>query len=1084
MLSSKRKSTRQSVANVALDRGDVIASFEAKYHGSCPVTRPTGNDVCMTAVTHIQQMKIKPINVDVVITDKGVYVDNKKKKHLIKKVPLSQLSWASTDSRNKHLFSFISHEPKINKKECFTFSVKKSGKAFVKACNKALSEQVQTSTRAEAEALMIAATTPIMPVMTEEERDVSQELDSSDNDEGEGVFEDENPWVGERYIQMALGCFKAEYRGGVPVVGIEGFKVVQGAATKVKEIKNPIKEVTIVITQGQIILVERDTGDHLYETPVSLVSYSLLDPRDKKHFYYIVNDPRLGFAYCHVLKLLTGMQAIERCIAAAQRAASRDRMKMLESNDLLGRFKTKKKALHAHPPIGVHEIKYLGAVRVSQPTGNDIVSNALQNLKEKFCEVLKISLDDDWTIIGDKIVLVMTSEGIRVVELATGDIVHFTFIRNLSFSTHLHSGVNRANNPEHDVFAYIEVDEKLSRNVCHFFKCPPGIAREICKTATYAFKLSMEEMEKEGKDNPFQAINLSDADISDLFPPHLIINRKDLNAIKILGAGQFGTVWLALHRIRNGDNTTHKHRAVKLLRPGASELDQEDFIAEALTMSKLDHPNLISLIGVAVSSVPWLVVLEFMRYGDLKTVLVASKEKCVTLEYAEQLFFAFQIASGMAYLASKKFVHMDLAARNCLLHTENIVKVGDFGLTKQYDEGEDFYKLKPNITAKLPAKWMAPESLERLVFSEATDVWAYGITLWELMTYGAQPYSRYKNKEMRRMLRKGVRLEKPSNCPDDFFVEISKCWTASIEDRHTFHSLKTRIKTLLLEEKAKKQISELRDVGLMLNDGVEKELPTSRETAQKVYSSFSTSPRKSTGQPITKMVKKRVKNEEGEYIDVEVEVEMDDAELDDMIGTGTLSHLPDNYLAILARHMNGTRSKAGKKKGDGREGATDEGSYFEFGGDTEGMYFEVERITDGNGHYIDVGCRRNDEGMYIEIARSMDKDGNYIEVERTRGEEGDYIEIDRVMNDEGDYIEIGRRTGSEDNYLHIEELHKNDYMEIETGITGGQWFGGDIQRLNPLFQGTYITMDEMDEEDEEEEEEGEEEGYYLETVRD
>eukprot|EP00056_Hartaetosiga_gracilis_P012265 m.195286 g.195286 ORF g.195286 m.195286 type:complete len:270 (-) comp13663_c0_seq29:1321-2130(-) len=233
----------------------------------------------------------------------------------------------------------------------------------------------------------------------------------------------------------------------------------------------------------------------------------------------------------------------------------------------------------------------------------------------------------------------------------------------------------------------------------------------------------MEEMEKEGIDNPFQAVSLSDADISDLFPPHLIINRKDINAIKILGAGQFGTVWLALHRIRTGESVAHKHRAVKLLRPGASELDQEDFIAEALTMSKLDHPNLVSLIGVCVSSVPWLVVLEFLRYGDLKTVLVASKEKGIKLGYAEQLFFAFQIASGMAYLASKRYVHMDLAARNCLLHTDNIVKVGDFGLTKQFDEGENFYKLKPNITAKLPAKWMAPESLERLVFSEATDVW-------------------------------------------------------------------------------------------------------------------------------------------------------------------------------------------------------------------------------------------------------------------------------------------------------------------------------------------------------------------------
>ena len=345
----RRDGTRRVVvggpASEGPGRGTVVASFEAKFHGCVAVARPGGADVCMDAVSRIHALKVqrtrrpaaaafaraarhapaetrlaplcrmphhalaslslflpsptthppqqKPQNVDIIVTHKGIYVDDPESKELIRKVPVANLSWVSADPRNKKLFSFFVNEPRCGRIECNTFSLKKNGKDFVKCCNKLIADLAADSSRAEAEAMLIAAATPIMPVtmsasaargnddgegrLIRAARRTSTRLgDVSDTDGGllNGAGDDlthtpfiaEDAWTDSPAMANALGVFRAKYLGGVPVKEIEGFRVVQDAARRVKDsgMEDLKQDVSLIVTEGQVVVAERDTGDHLH----------------------------------------------------------------------------------------------------------------------------------------------------------------------------------------------------------------------------------------------------------------------------------------------------------------------------------------------------------------------------------------------------------------------------------------------------------------------------------------------------------------------------------------------------------------------------------------------------------------------------------------------------------------------------------------------------------------------------------------------------------------------------------------------------------------------------------------------------
>ncbi|XP_004648274.1 tyrosine-protein kinase FRK, partial [Octodon degus] len=255
------------------------------------------------------------------------------------------------------------------------------------------------------------------------------------------------------------------------------------------------------------------------------------------------------------------------------------------------------------------------------------------------------------------------------------------------------------------------------------------------------------------------------------------IDRSSVQLLKRLGYGQFGEVWEGLW-----NNTTPV--AVKTLKPGS--MDPKDFLREAQIMKNLRHPKLIQLYAVCTLEDPIYIITELMRYGSLQEYLQIDAGSKIHL--TQQVDMAAQVASGMAYLESQNYIHRDLAARNVLVGEHNIYKVADFGLARVFKvDNENIYEQKEEI--KLPVKWTAPEAIQTNKFSIKSDVWSFGILLYEIITYGKMPYSGRTGAEVIQMLRQNYRLPQPTNCPQKFYNIMLECWKEEPKERPTFQRL-------------------------------------------------------------------------------------------------------------------------------------------------------------------------------------------------------------------------------------------------------------------------------------------------------
>lgn len=186
--------------------------------------------------------------------------------------------------------------------------------------------------------------------------------------------------------------------------------------------------------------------------------------------------------------------------------------------------------------------------------------------------------------------------------------------------------------------------------------------------------------------------------------------------------------------------------AVKTMNEHAALHDRLDFLNEASVMKTFNNSHhVVRLLGVVSRGEPPLVIMELMERGDLKSYLRRSRDSSNNITCAEMYKMAAEIADGMAYLAAKKFVHRDLAARNCMVAADRTVKIGDFGMARDIYE-TDYYKKESK--GLLPVRWMAPESLADGVFTSDSDVWSYGIVLWEMATLAEQPYQGLSNEEV------------------------------------------------------------------------------------------------------------------------------------------------------------------------------------------------------------------------------------------------------------------------------------------------------------------------------------------------
>ncbi|XP_030267743.1 protein tyrosine kinase 2aa isoform X3 [Sparus aurata] len=272
------------------------------------------------------------------------------------------------------------------------------------------------------------------------------------------------------------------------------------------------------------------------------------------------------------------------------------------------------------------------------------------------------------------------------------------------------------------------------------------------------------------------------------------IQRDRIELGRCIGEGQFGDVHQGVY---NSPDKPGLHVAIKTCKNCTSDSVREKFLQEALTMRQFDHPHIVKLIGVITENPVWI-IMELCTLGELRSFLQVRK---YNLDLATLILFAYQLSTALAYLESKRFVHRDIAARNVLVSSVDCVMLGDFGLSR-YMEDSSYYKASKG---KLPIKWMAPESINFRRFTSASDVWMFGVCMWEILMYGIKPFQGVKNNDVIGRIENGERLAMPPQCPPTLYSLMTKCWSYDPSKRPRFTELKTQLSTILEEEKLQQE---------------------------------------------------------------------------------------------------------------------------------------------------------------------------------------------------------------------------------------------------------------------------------------
>nr|XP_018911356.1 PREDICTED: focal adhesion kinase 1 isoform X2 [Bemisia tabaci] len=274
------------------------------------------------------------------------------------------------------------------------------------------------------------------------------------------------------------------------------------------------------------------------------------------------------------------------------------------------------------------------------------------------------------------------------------------------------------------------------------------------------------------------------------------LSREKIELGEIIGQGQFGDVHKGVYKLRP-DNSVPV--AIKTCKVDADLATAERFLEEAYIMQQFDHSHIIKLIGVCSENPIWI-VMELARHGELRAYLQSNKD---FLDLSVLVLYTFQLSTALSYLESKKFVHRDIAARNVLVSSHRCVKLADFGLSR-WVEDQSYYKAG---RGKLPIKWMAPESINFRRFTTASDVWMFGVCMWEILKFGVKPFQGVNNNDVIGKLENGERLPLPPLCPPRLYSLMSQCWAYEPSKRPSFKEIKQVLNEILIEEKRQQQDS-------------------------------------------------------------------------------------------------------------------------------------------------------------------------------------------------------------------------------------------------------------------------------------
>lgn len=286
--------------------------------------------------------------------------------------------------------------------------------------------------------------------------------------------------------------------------------------------------------------------------------------------------------------------------------------------------------------------------------------------------------------------------------------------------------------------------------------------------------------------------------------------RDNLIYVCDLGQGHFGIVIRAeASEIVSGEAKSTV--AVKVLKEGATSLTKKEFFREAALMKTFNNPHILKLLGVCIEQEPLCMIFEYMEWGDMNRFLrecspnqsAASPRMPNGLSTNQLVEMSVHIAAGLRYLHHHHYVHRDLATRNCLVNSSLLVKIADFGLSQDVYT-TDYFRL--GDSELLPIRWMPPESIVYSTFSVQSDIWSFGIVLWEALSYGMQPYFGMSNEEVVQYVRGGNVLNCPDRCPHELYDLMLDCWASEPNERPIASEIHTGLQRWTPEMSASLQV--------------------------------------------------------------------------------------------------------------------------------------------------------------------------------------------------------------------------------------------------------------------------------------
>uniref|UniRef100_A0A8C2CVL8 receptor protein-tyrosine kinase n=1 Tax=Cyprinus carpio TaxID=7962 RepID=A0A8C2CVL8_CYPCA len=280
----------------------------------------------------------------------------------------------------------------------------------------------------------------------------------------------------------------------------------------------------------------------------------------------------------------------------------------------------------------------------------------------------------------------------------------------------------------------------------------------------------------------------------------------DVSTVKIeevIGAGEFGEVYKGRLKL---PGKREIYVAIKTLKAGYSEKQRRDFLSEASIMGQFDHPNIIRLEGVVTKSRPVMIVTEFMENGALDSFLRQNDGQFTGIQLVGMLR---GIAAGMKYLSEMNYVHRDLAARNILVNSNLVCKVSDFGLSRYLQEDTSDPTYTSSLGGKIPVRWTSPEAIAYRKFTSASDVWSYGIVMWEVMSFGERPYWDMSNQDVINAIEQDYRLPPPMDCPTALHQLMLDCWQKDRNVRPRFTDIVNTLDKLIRNPTSLKAVASI-----------------------------------------------------------------------------------------------------------------------------------------------------------------------------------------------------------------------------------------------------------------------------------